>query len=55
MLRDEYGSLSYYVEELREIIFKAALHDRLTGLQRDELLAVLEEIDEERKALVGGA
>ncbi|MGC3982234.1 MAG: hypothetical protein QM808_13355 [Steroidobacteraceae bacterium] len=52
--RNEHGTLSHYVEELRDIIRQAALHDRLSGVQRDELLALVEAIDRERQSLEGG-
>lgn len=54
-LRDEYGVLSYFVDELRDRIVHAARHDRMADTQRDELLSLVDEIDQERQALVGSA
>jgi hypothetical protein len=51
----EYGSMSPFVDELRDNILNAANQEQLTGVQRDELIAIVEEIDEERKALEGSA
>jgi len=53
--RDTYGLLSSYVTELRELIVKASRHDWLTDEQRDELLALVQQIDAERGAIVGDA
>lgn len=54
-LRDECGVLSEFVDELRELILKAAHYDHLTVLQRDELLSLVDQIDQDRQALVGSA
>lgn len=46
--RDTYGLLSACVTELRELIIKASHHEWLTQQQRDELLALVGQIDSER-------
>jgi len=49
--RDTYGLLSSYVSQLRSLVIEASGHDWLTQAQRDELLALIEQIDSEREAV----
>lgn len=47
--RETYGLLSTYVTELRQLVMRASRQEWLTQQQRDELLALIAQIDTERE------